>query len=460
MRRATTALVALSLCLAAAAGAFAQQQAGAEERLGFSDSGFDFELDLAPAGVVSPGRALLQQQQEGSAAAGSYGGYGDAGSGYGGYGYGASGTRRRLMGGGYGGYGDGGYGGYGYGAAAARSLIELGADDEQQQQEQEPQEQGQQQQQQQQQQARGASAAPAPAPPAPGTCYCRYDADYNTWALAEAPCKAALAAKCAAGQLPCAWLDAYYGHAAASSGAHSLPHERDILGFVFDDCRPAPPCACAGVKFDGDDAVTATFACCRDLRAACRAPFDGLSCGDVEAFCKDDAPSTKLLHWAQRKLQRAECRGYAGAPYEFVPLGAAREQPRRVADAVAEAAAPKAIVGAAEAPVAAAADASAPVDAAAARGSGGRAATAAVGLGALLVAVAAVGMAATLRGGDDDGDDAHAPLLHAVPELQPGGAGGRGGPRGGLARVVSSNYLLSSLPPSRTASTASFGSAQ
>jgi hypothetical protein len=100
---------------------------------------------------------------------------------------------------------------------------------------------------------RAAAAAVGKLSVPPGQCYCRYDHDYNTWALAEEPCRAALAAKCGAGQLPCSWLEAYYTVRGGGGMAHTLPHEQDILGFVFDDCQPHPPCACAGVKFDGKD---------------------------------------------------------------------------------------------------------------------------------------------------------------------------------------------------------------
>lgn len=77
----------------------------------------------------------------------------------------------------YGGYGEeeggGGYGGYGM--SAARSVLELEEE---------------------------AVAAPARAgsssgPEAPvGKCYCRYDVQYQHWAMAEDVCKQALYAKC------------------------------------------------------------------------------------------------------------------------------------------------------------------------------------------------------------------------------------------------------------------------
>ncbi|KAI8471459.1 MAG: hypothetical protein J3K34DRAFT_392875 [Monoraphidium minutum] len=310
--------------------------------------------------------------------------------------------------------------------------------------------------------ARAAAASSLMAAPA-GQCYCRYDSDYNTWALGEEGCKSALTTKCAAGQLPCGWLDAYYGHAAGGPG-HALPHEQDILGFVFDDCQPQPPCACAGVKFDGSDPVTSSYACCRDLRAACRTPFNGLSCADVDAFCRDDAPAPGLLHWAQHKLHRgAECAAYRGAPYEFVSLAnvVAANKAAAAGGAAPAAAAPAAEDADGEPALSAAALVGA---APAPRGRGdSRVATAVVGLGGLLVAVAIAGMIATLRsaaggappagcGGGGDLGGARAPLLHPVPELA-----ARGGERerGAMRHVISSNYLLASQPPSRTGSDAS-----
>jgi hypothetical protein len=409
--------------------------------------GFDLEPLAVPA---APGRALLQA----SPSSGGYGGYGSNG-GYGGYGGGSAGRRRlQERSGGYGAYGgNGGYGGYGGASRALLEQSEAGLQPE------DPALLAAEQQRRagavlRQAGGEGVSAAAAAAarggraaaaasllaPPA-GACYCRYDADYNTWALGEEPCKAALRAKCGAGQLPCGWLDGYYGHALGGAMAHTLPHEADILAFVFDDCQPRPPCACAGVKFDGSDTVTSAFACCRDLRAACRTPFNGLACGDVDAFCKDDAPSAKLLHWAQHKLHRAgECAAYAGLPYDFVSLPDIVAANRAAAPRDALAAALTAAPGAAAA--------------------GGRVATAAVALGGVLVGVALVGMVATLRAsgdaGDADADAAAAPLLHAVPEL----AAHPEQARPALHHVVSSNYMLGSVPPSHNASNASLSSAQ
>ncbi len=208
---------------------------------------------------------------------------GGGGGGYGGYGSYGSGTRRRLVEG-YGGYGDaGGAGGYG---AAPRQLREVDAAEQQRARERAaPAGAAAAHRADQQREAAAAAAGSSsssssggadeqPAPSAamaaalrsaraaaassalagaPGQCYCRYDADYNTFALGEEPCKQALYTKCRADQLSCGWLDAFYNHVAGAALAHTLPHEQDILAFVFDDCQPHPPCACGGVKFDGSD---------------------------------------------------------------------------------------------------------------------------------------------------------------------------------------------------------------
>lgn len=51
--------------------------------------------------------------------------------------------------------------------------------------------------------------------------------------------------------LPCPWLDQFYSP--ISGPGFAMPHESDIKAFVHSDCSPNPPCACAGVKFDGSD---------------------------------------------------------------------------------------------------------------------------------------------------------------------------------------------------------------
>ncbi|WIA41558.1 hypothetical protein OEZ86_008924 [Tetradesmus obliquus] len=274
-------------------------------------------------GAQHTGRQLLQ-----SAGAGSYGGYG---YGYGEYGYGSYGRRRLIMteSGGYG-YGEYGYGEYGYGSNARRlseELLQLEPSD--------PlleyaEQQAAAQQAAEEQQQQGLSAAAASAiqhahgkrsawnVPA-GQCYCRYDTDFNTWAVAEETCKQALYKRCKSESgLPCEWLDKFY--APMKGPAHSLPHEQDIFAFLHEDCTPQPPCACAGLKLDGSDAVPASVACCRDLRVACRTPFSGLCCKKVADFCSDDKSNPMIAAWASHALHRADCSAYQGVPYQFTPL--------------------------------------------------------------------------------------------------------------------------------------------
>lgn len=213
-------------------------------------------------------------------------------------------------------------------------------------------------------------------------------------------------------------------------------------------------------------AVTSSYACCHDLRASCRTPFGGLACSDVESFCRDDAPSTRLLHWAQHKLSHgAGCGGYKGLPYEFVTLddviAANKAAAAGAAAGDARDSAAAALLAVAEAAGGGAAEAGGRE-----RGQG-RAASAVVALGGVLVGVALLGMIATLRGGAPDGpvvggtaapDERAAPLLHPVPELavreEPPRRSG-----GGVRHVLSANYVLSSAPPSRAGSGASIAAA-
>lgn len=67
-------------------------------------------------------------------------------------------------------------------------------------------------------------------------------------------------------------------------------------------------------------AVASSFACCRDLRAACRRPFNGLSCETVDAYCGGDKPTPQLAHWVHHALWHNDCAAYKGTPYDFVPL--------------------------------------------------------------------------------------------------------------------------------------------
>jgi hypothetical protein len=211
--------------------------------------------------------------------------------------------------------------------------------------------------------------------------------------------------------------------------------------------------------------VTTAFACCRDLRAACRTPFNGVACADVDAFCKDDVSSAKLLHWAQHKLHRAaECAAYSGTPYDFRPLSAimaANQRDEGSVTAVEDTAALiKAAVGATEPATAAAPAARAFAS--------NRVAAAVIGVGGMLVGIALVGMAMTLRTGTGAGHGAGAddaieggaagvaePLLYPVPEVA-----NREDEVNALRHVISSNYLLASAPPTPRTGGASPGSFQ
>jgi hypothetical protein len=361
-----------------------------------------------------------------------------------------------------------------------------------------------------------ATAASSLLAPAPGQCYCRYDTDYGTWALGEESCKSALYAKCRAGQLPCGWLEAYYGHYTGDSLAHKLPHEDDVQGFVFDDCQPQPPCACAGVNFDGADsggwregwggcacrlvpaisrvcethqspcththccvgrpytwltrplpcafparlalcAAATAFACCRDLRAACRTPFNGLACSDVEAFCGDNEPgSSPLLRWTQHKLlHAAKCAAYAGTPYDFVSFEAMMAAHRRPRGPAAPGVEPSALAAA-----------SAALHALAARGGAAATVLAAAGAAAVIAASAAAVLLrgtrarAAARAIDGGVGDFVAPLLHTIPEMPAREEAEAGGHANGVRRASSSNYLMASPPISRNASHASLSGVQ
>lgn len=295
----------------------------------------DLILPVPAQTAQQPHRHLLQTAE------GTYGGYGygyQGYGGYGGYGYGESlegGARRHLMqsggyGYGYGGYGYGSYGVYGYGRRLAEIDFGLQPRDELLEYAEQQEEQREQRLEKLQDAANGLSAAAVAAlqqahsskrtslsVPA-GQCYCRYDVDFNVWALAEDSCKQALYQRCKTeAGLPCDWLDKLY--APAAGPAHNLPHEKDIAAFLHEDCSPQPPCACTGLKFDGSDPVATAVGCCRDLRVACKTPFSGLCCKKVAAFCSDDQPIPMLAAWTAHNLHHADCSSYAGVPFKFVP---------------------------------------------------------------------------------------------------------------------------------------------
>jgi hypothetical protein len=127
-----------------------------------------------------------------------------------------------------------------------------------------------------------------------GVCYCRYDAAGATWALREPACRATLLAKCGASGalLECTTLEAFYSlpqHSQEDARAAQLSDQ--IAAFLFVDCPPSPPCSCARLRMDGADAPGAQAQCCSDLRAHCAAPFSGLDCDEVDAFCSGASPA-------------------------------------------------------------------------------------------------------------------------------------------------------------------------
>eukprot|EP00879_Flechtneria_rotunda_P002375 GHRR01002570.1.p1 GENE.GHRR01002570.1~~GHRR01002570.1.p1 ORF type:complete len:483 (+),score=159.54 GHRR01002570.1:316-1764(+) len=300
-------------------------------------------VDLEPVPALTHSRQLLQTADDGSYGyGGGYGGrYG------GGYSYGAGniGRRRLIESGSYGGYGYGddgqyGYGDYGYGRRLEEillqpvdPLLEYAAEHQEEQQQHQQPWQEQKQEQKQGKDSNGLSAAAAAALHQArtnmrnskalqipvGSCYCRYDTDFNIWALAEDSCKQALYKRCKTEkELECIWLDEFY--APVHGPAHQLPHEKDIAAFMYEDCSPQPPCACSGLNFDGTDAVPIAVACCRDLKVACKTPFSGLACKQVSEFCEDDKPAPVLAAWSSHMLRHADCSSYTGIPYKIVPL--------------------------------------------------------------------------------------------------------------------------------------------
>jgi len=158
-----------------------------------------------------------------------------------------------------------------------------------------------------------------------GKCYCQFDPDFNTFAIGEERCKDALYQKCkmSTNTLECAWLDAYY-HAGMKPGflGHVLPHEADIKAFLFEDCTPAPPCACKSLKFDGSDDEAAAIACCRDMKTSCKASFSGIACKTVEQYCHDEevVAGKAVAAWAKHAVKHAVCSAYNGLLFEFMSL--------------------------------------------------------------------------------------------------------------------------------------------
>lgn len=67
-------------------------------------------------------------------------------------------------------------------------------------------------------------------------------------------------------------------------------------------------------------AVPSAVACCRDLRVACKTPFSGVHCQQVEAFCSNDQPAPVLAAWTKHMLLRSDCSAYSGMPYLYMSL--------------------------------------------------------------------------------------------------------------------------------------------
>jgi hypothetical protein len=68
-------------------------------------------------------------------------------------------------------------------------------------------------------------------------------------------------------------------------------------------------------------AVPEAVACCRDLRVACKTPYSGLHCSNVESFCADDTHTPLMAAWSQLALLNADCSSYSGMPYQLKPFG-------------------------------------------------------------------------------------------------------------------------------------------
>jgi hypothetical protein len=151
-----------------------------------------------------------------------------------------------------------------------------------------------------------------PAGPPPGECYCRHDSASGAWGLQEPSCRAALLSKCgpAGALLECAAIQPLY--TLAPGGANDVAAQRTATAaagaFLFADCPPAPPCSCATLRLDAGDAPGPKARCCSDLRTHCAAPFLGLSCGDVGAYCgAARAAPAAVRQFVGIKTHRQDC---------------------------------------------------------------------------------------------------------------------------------------------------------
>ena len=61
-------------------------------------------------------------------------------------------------------------------------------------------------------------------------------------------CRAALYQRAANGAyLQASWLDAHYGYTAGGGAVLDPPFQKEISTFLYEDCRPLPPCSCSGL---------------------------------------------------------------------------------------------------------------------------------------------------------------------------------------------------------------------
>jgi hypothetical protein len=67
-------------------------------------------------------------------------------------------------------------------------------------------------------------------------------------------------------------------------------------------------------------AVPTAVACCKSLRVACKTPFSGISCRQVESFCSDDKLLPVLAAWTHHVLHHSDCSSYQGVPFDYASL--------------------------------------------------------------------------------------------------------------------------------------------
>jgi hypothetical protein len=140
-----------------------------------------------------------------------------------------------------------------------------------------------------------------------GECFCSFDQDWQSWAIAEQSCRESLYRRCDKHhRLPCSWLDAYYG---APSKTLKKPNEEDISRFLYNECRPAPPCLCSSELPESTSTSIPSPLCCKQLSLYAVVPFSGLQRGVVEQVCmKYSSKLTPVVRqWVEKALWDAEC---------------------------------------------------------------------------------------------------------------------------------------------------------